>query len=54
MLDKILLEVLECPKYKGNLYYDEKNNTLICYKCRLKFKIEEGVPNMLLRESERF
>ena len=30
MLDKKLLEILCCPKCKGELYYDEVNQKLNC------------------------
>jgi hypothetical protein len=70
MLDKELLEILACPKCKGksiikndagkeierqiDLEYDEKNQRLICHNCRLMFKIEDGIPVMLIEEAESF
>ena len=54
MLDKQLLEILACPKCKGDLEYDEQHNLLICPNCRLKFKIEDDIPIMLLEEAESF
>jgi hypothetical protein len=54
MLNKKLLEVLACPACKGDLEYDEKNQRLICRVCRLKYKIEEGIPIMLVEEAEKF
>lgn len=54
VIDRELLEILACPQCKGDLEYDEKNEKLICHKCRLKFKIEDGIPNMLVDEAERF
>lgn len=51
MLSKNLLDVLACPKCKGELRY---RKDLFCDACRLKFKVEDDVPNMLLEEAERF
>ncbi|HFE52840.1 MAG TPA: Trm112 family protein [Bacteroidetes bacterium] len=54
MLDKELLDILACPKCKGELEYDEKNQKLICHKCRLKYRIEDDIPIMLIDEAESF
>ena len=52
-LKKELLDILACPKCKGNVKYDK--NKLICNKCRLRYKILEGnIPNMLIEDAERF
>ncbi len=53
-IDKRLLDILACPKCKGELEYDEERDVLICNSCRLVFKIEDGIPNMLLEEAEQF
>ena len=54
-IPKELLEVLACPKCKGELVYDRKFEKLICNKCRLKFGIIDGnIPNMLIEEAEKF
>ena len=55
MLSKDLLDILACPKCKGDLDYDKKNNRLSCKKCRLRYSVMEGdIPNMLIEEAERF
>ncbi len=54
MLDKELLDILACPKCKGELEYDRENNRLICHACKLKYKIEDDIPNMLIDEAEPF
>ena len=52
---KELLDVLACPKCKGELDYDRKDNKLICNKCRLRFHvIDEEVPDMLIEDAEKF
>ncbi|MBC7187594.1 MAG: Trm112 family protein [bacterium] len=54
MLDKELLEILACPKCKGELEYDQKNEKLICHACRLKYRVEDDIPIMLIDEAESF
>jgi len=53
MIDKKLLEILACPKCKGDLEYDEKNDRLICKKCKLAYPIKDGIPIMLIEEAEK-
>lgn len=54
-LRKELLDILACPKCKGDIKYDKKNSRFICYKCRLRYSILEGnIPNMLIEEAEKF
>ena len=48
-----LLEILVCTNCQGDLYYDEENQQLICYKSKLIFKIEDGIPNMLIDEAKK-
>ncbi len=53
-LDKELLDILACPKCKGDLEYNKKNEKLICNKCRLNYGIQDDIPNMLIDEAEKF
>jgi uncharacterized protein YbaR (Trm112 family) len=54
MLAKELLDILACPKCKGNLEYDRKNNKLLCHACRLKYAVKDDIPIMLIDEAEKF
>lgn len=54
MLDKKLLEILACPKCKGELEYKQEEELLICHECRLKYRIEDDIPIMLIDEAESF
>jgi uncharacterized protein YbaR (Trm112 family) len=54
MLSDKLLEILACPKCKGDLNYDRDNNRLICENCRLRYRIEDDIPIMLIDEAEEF
>ena len=52
-LDKKLLDVLACPKCKGDLSYEKARERLVCKKCRLAYRIEEGIPIMLVEEAQK-
>ncbi|MFQ5864094.1 MAG: Trm112 family protein [bacterium] len=54
MVDKELLDILACPKCKGDLEYDKEKQKLICHKCRLKYDIKDDIPIMLIDEAEPF
>ncbi|MDP8238501.1 MAG: Trm112 family protein [Candidatus Hatepunaea meridiana] len=54
MLDKQLLEILACPKCKGELEYDSEKDILTCNVCKLRYKVEDDIPNMLIDEAESF
>jgi len=55
-LDKKLLEILVCPKCKGELEYrcKEGKESLICHKCRPIYPVKDNIPVMLIDEAERF
>jgi uncharacterized protein YbaR (Trm112 family) len=46
-----LLEILRCPQSKSELFYDQKNQELICYKSSLAYKIIDGIPIMLIEKA---
>lgn len=54
MLDQELLDILACPKCKGDLQYDGEKGTLTCSTCKLIYKVEDNIPNMLIDEAESF
>jgi uncharacterized protein YbaR (Trm112 family) len=45
---------LACPTCKGELISDEKNQKLICEKCRLRYPVKDDIPVMLAEQAERF
>ncbi|MCD6231395.1 Trm112 family protein [Candidatus Aerophobetes bacterium] len=55
-LDEKLLEILACPKCKGELKYKrtEKEGTLICQRCRLIYPVKDDIPVMLIEEAKKF
>lgn len=52
MLDPQLLEILVCPKCKGDLEYRAEQNELVCHACRLVYEVRDDIPIMLIEEAE--
>ena len=50
-VDAQLLEILVCPKCKGDLEYRESENVLICHACALSYPVRDDIPIMLLDEA---
>lgn len=50
-IDKELLDILACPKCKGEIRLTKKKDGLVCEKCRLIYPIREGIPVMLIDEA---
>jgi uncharacterized protein len=46
-----LLEILVCPKCKGDLVLTQNSDGLICNACKLKYEIREDIPIMLIDEA---
>jgi len=51
-LDPRLLEILACPKDKGPLLYFESEDALYNPRLRLRYRITDGIPVMLIDEAE--
>ena len=51
-IDPKLLEILVCPKCRSELAYNEAEQTLTCDRCRLRYRIEDDIPVMLIDEAE--
>jgi uncharacterized protein YbaR (Trm112 family) len=54
MLPKDLLEILVCPKCKGDLEYKADQDQLICHACRLIYAVRDDIPIMLIDEAQSF
>ncbi len=50
-IDKELLDILACPKCKGEIHLNDKEDGLICENCRLVYRIEDDIPVMLIDEA---
>jgi uncharacterized protein len=46
-----LMEMLACPKCKGELKVVDNPDGFLCEACRLIFGIEDGIPNFLIEEA---
>ena len=46
-----LLDILACPKCKGELQLTEQGDGLICEHCGLFYEIRDGIPVMLIDEA---
>ena len=52
MLDPALLEILVCPKCKGELELREEAAELVCQHCRLRYEIRDDIPILLIDEAK--
>lgn len=52
MLDARLLEILVCPKCKGDLEYRSVPDELVCHACHLRYEVRDGIPVMLIDEAK--
>jgi len=52
-ISKELLDILACPKCKGEIYLNETEDGLICDNCKLMYRIEDDIPIMLIDEAKK-
>ncbi|MBI3592564.1 MAG: Trm112 family protein [Nitrospirae bacterium] len=50
-ISKELLDILACPKCKGDLIYKETENGLVCDACKLMYPVKDDIPVMLIDEA---
>lgn len=50
-LSKELLDILVCPKCKGQLDYHEVDERLICAVCQLAYPVENDIPIMIIDQA---
>ena len=50
-LDKERLDILVCPKCKGDLELAPSGDSLNCNACKLKYPIKDDIPIMLIEEA---
>ena len=51
-ISKELLDILACPKCKGDIYVNQEEDGLICDACKLKYEIRDDIPVMLIDEAK--
>ena len=47
-----LLDILACPKCKGELRLNEPQDGLVCAACRLEYPVRDDIPIMLIEEAK--
>jgi uncharacterized protein len=47
-----LLDILACPKCKGDIYLNDTQDGLICDRCKLLYEIRDDIPIMLIDEAK--
>ncbi|HEX8673898.1 MAG TPA: Trm112 family protein [Longimicrobium sp.] len=51
MIEPWLLEMLVCPKCKGDLRYEQSPESLVCERDRLRYEVRDNIPIMLIDEA---
>jgi uncharacterized protein YbaR (Trm112 family) len=51
-ISKELLDILVCPKCKGNIHLNAVGDGLICDNCKLLYEIKDDIPIMLIDEAK--
>jgi uncharacterized protein YbaR (Trm112 family) len=47
-----LLDILACPKCKGELRLTDQQDGLVCQACKLVYPVREDIPVMLIDEAK--
>lgn len=50
-VSKELMEILACPKCKGQVELEADETGIVCLSCRLRYRVEDGIPVMLIDEA---
>lgn len=50
-LSKELLDILACPKCKGEVVLTDNEDGLTCASCKLKYPVRDDIPVMLIDEA---
>lgn len=53
MISLELLQLLACPKCKGEVRYEPHPESLVCPACALRYPVRDNIPVMLIDEAER-
>jgi uncharacterized protein len=52
-ISKDLLDILACPKCKGDIHLNQSQDGLVCDACHLMYPIKDDIPVMLIDEAIR-
>jgi len=50
-ISKELLDILACPKCKGDVHLTDKQEGLVCNACKVMYPIKDDIPVMLIDEA---
>jgi uncharacterized protein YbaR (Trm112 family) len=53
MLSEQLIDLLACPKCKGEVKCEEDQGRVLCEPCKLAYPVRDGIPVMLEDEAEK-
>jgi len=51
-ISKELLDILVCPKCKGDILLNKEEDGLICDRCKLLYEIKDDIPVMLIDKAK--
>lgn len=51
-LSKELLEIVRCPKCKGQVELKADESAFTCKACKLVYAVNDGIPNFLIEEAK--
>ena len=51
-LSQDLIDILACPRCKGDVHLNERKDGLICPACKLVYPIKDDIPVMLVEEAK--
>ena len=52
MISEELLAILRCPMDPSRAHLSQEGNHLVCQRCRLRFRVKDGIPVMVVEEAE--
>ncbi len=50
-VSKDLLDILACPRCKGEIRLTDAKDGLVCERCRVLYPVRDGIPVMLVEEA---
>ncbi len=51
-INQELLDILACPKCKGEIHLNDTKEGLVCERCKLLYEIKDDIPIMLIDEAK--
>ena len=52
-VDRELLDILVCPRDRGDIEYREAEEVIVCLKCGYRYPVRDDIPVMLVEEAEK-